>query len=156
MQLSLEPFYLLDENMSPSFPTVFNTCGYNMVSIQEAFDGRRQVGEPEFIPWLAQHHLHKGVWVTEDVQAQKLHAKLISANQISALWILTPKGGLRGIQQLQLLASVIETVNTVVVATTVPVYFQASFNIMKPKLEQLVGPLTDKNAQFKRIPLNPF
>jgi hypothetical protein len=45
------------------------------------------VEDPEIIEWLGKNGEHYAVWITEDWEATKLHAKLIVANKISVWWI---------------------------------------------------------------------
>ena len=152
-QLGLEPFYVIDENLSPSFARALAATGFGVTGVVEAFNGRRGVIEEEIIPWLSQHGRKNAVWVTKDWEAQKRHAKLIHEQSISVLWLLIPDQGLRALRELQLLVLVIEYVTNLVIASRTPVYLCASFNVRRPKLERIVSPLTAKKLVFQRVPL---
>ena len=152
-QLNLEPLYLIDENLSPSLAHTFGAVGFNVISVAEAFQGRGQVSDEQIIGWLGQQGQQNAVWVTADDDAQKAHAKLILASLISVLWILRPRTGLTALQELKLLSLIISDVNAWVLASTNPVYFRASLNVRRPKLEQVISPLTSRRLEFKRIQL---
>lgn len=152
-QLSLEPLYIIDHNLSYKFADVFIAVGFNVTSVMKAFPGRESVPDDEIIDWLAQRGRQNAVWVTADEEAQKVHAKLILAKDISVLWIWRPKGGLTGLQELQLLSLVIEHVTALVGAAQNPIYLRASLHGRRPKLERIVSPLTSRRLIFRRIPL---
>ena len=152
-QLSLEPFYLLDENLSPSFALVFTAVGYRVTSVNESFSDEERVSDEEIIEWLAANGRQNAVWVTADHEAKKIHAKLILAANISVLWILRSRRGLSGLQELQLLSLVIEHVTALIAAASAPVYLQASLNGRRPKLERLIGRLDQPRLEFQRISL---
>lgn len=152
-QLNLEPLFLIDENLSPALARTFRDVGFNVTSVSEAFHGRGQVSDVEIIEWLGQQGRQNAVWVTADDNAQKAHAKLILASRISVLWILRPHAGLTALQELILLSLIINDVNAWVLSSTAPVYFRASLNVRRPKLEQIISPLTSRRLEFKRIQL---
>lgn len=153
MQLGLEPFFVIDENLSPSFAKALASTGFSITDVVTEFNGRKGVPEEEIIPWLSQHGQKNAVWVTKDWKAQKLHAKLIHEQSVSVLWILIPDQGLRALRELQLLVLLVEHVSNIVLTSTTPVYLCASFNVRRPKLERIISPLTDKKLKFQRIPL---
>ena len=152
-QLNLEPLYLIDENLSPALAHTFSNVGFNVTSVTEAFHGVGQVSDEQIIEWLGQQGRQNAVWVTADDDAQKAHAKLILASRISVLWILRPRAGLTALQELTLLSLIIKDVTTWVLSSTVPVYFRASLNVRRARLEQIISPLTSRRLEFKRIPL---
>lgn len=153
-QLSLEPLYLIDENLSPSLAPVFAAVGYKVTSVKQAFSGRSGVSDEEIIRWLSERGRQNAVWVTADEDARRVHEKLIHAANISVLWILRPRRrGLTGLQELQLLSLVIEKVTATVAEAQHPVYLRASLNVRRPKLEQLVRPLTSSRLEFRGIRL---
>ena len=152
-QLSLDPFYLIDHNLSPSFAPVFTALGYKVTSVKESFPNHVRVPDEEIIDWLAARGRQNAVWVTADEDAKKTHAKLILARGISVMWVFRPKKGLSGLQELQLLSLVIEHVTDLVAATTNPIYLQASMNSRRPKLERLISDLSAPKLVFQRIPL---
>ena len=152
-QLSLDPFYLIDHNLSPSYAPVFTALGYKVTSVRESFPRRIRVPDEEIIDWLAARGRQNAVWVTADEDAKKTHAKLILARNISVMWIFRPKKGLSGLQELQLLSLVIEHVTVLVAGTANPIYLQASLNGRRPKLEQLISDLAAPKLVFHRIPL---
>lgn len=151
MQLGLEPFFLIDENLSPSFAKALASTGFSISDVVSEFGGRKGVQEAEIIPWLSQHGQNKAVWVTKDWKAQKLHAKLIHEQSVSVLWILIPDQGLRALRELQLLVLVIEHVSAIVIASLAPVYLCASLNVKRPRLQRIVSPLTDTKLIFQRV-----
>ena len=149
-----QPFYLIDENLSHLYAKVFEALGFNITNVREAFAGRRKVKDEEIIPWLAKRGRHRAVWITQDIEASKTHAKLILAHSISILWIHSrKKHELTGLQELQLLSLVIEHVTRLVSSTNTPIYLWASLIGRRPKLDKLVSPLTSKKLEFKGIPI---
>ncbi len=152
-QLKLgQPFYLIDENLSHLYARVFEALGFNITSVREAFGGRRKVKDQELIPWLGKHRQHHAVWITQDVEASKTHAKLILAHNISVLWIRSrKKQELTGLQELQLLSLVIKHVTYLVSSANAPIYLWASLSGRRPKLDKLISPLTSKKLEFNRI-----
>lgn len=152
-QLKLgEPFYLIDENLSHLYAKVFEALGFSITSVRETFGGRRNVKDEEIIPWLSKHGQHHAVWITQDIEAAKTHAKLILAHNISILWIHSrKKHPLTGLQELQLLSLIIEHVTHLVSSSSTPVYLQASLSGRKPRLDKLISPLTSLKLEFKRI-----
>lgn len=150
-QLSLEPLYLIDHNLSYKFADVLVAVGFNVTSVTKAFPGRERVLDDEIIDWLAQRGRQNAVWITADEEAQKVHAKLIVAKYISVLWIWRPKGGLTGLQELQLLSLVIEHVTVLVVAAQNPIYLRASLHGRRSKLERIVSPLTSKKLDYRPV-----
>lgn len=152
-QLGLEPFFVIDENLSPSFAKALHATGFRITSIVEAFNGRRAVQEEEIIPWLSQNGRKNAIWVTKDWDAQKRHAKLIHEQNISVLWLLIPDQGLRALRELQLLVLVIEHVSNVVIESRTPSYIRASFNVRRPKLERIISPLTTPKLLYQRMPI---
>jgi len=139
--------------LSYKFADILVSVGYKVTSVREAFPGKERVPDEEIIDWLGKHGRQNAVWITADEEAQKVHAKLILAKNISVLWIWRPKGGLTGLQELQLLSLIIEHVTALVAATRNPIYLRASLHGRRPKLERIVSPLTSRKLVFKRIPL---
>lgn len=147
-------FYLIDECLSSKLADVFTIYGFNMTCVEKEFEGRLRVTDEEIIEWLGQHSQHKAIWITGDKAAQKNHAKLILDSSISVLWLHGPRGrNLSSIQELQLLSFVIEKVTEIALSTEMPVYLEASFNVTRARLQQVVSPLTAKQLSFKKIPL---
>ena len=133
---------------------MFTAVGYNVTSVTDTFPGRNKVPDEEIIYWLGERGRQNAVWVTADVDAKRVHAKLILAANISVLCIFRPKKkGMTGLQELQLLSLVKEHVNALIAASQAPIYLQASLNGRRPKLERLVSPLTAPKLIFQRIPL---
>lgn len=147
------PLFLIDNNLSYKLAQALRDVGFDCTSVKAEFpDLENASDEGDIIPWLSTEAGYNGVWVTADEEAQRVHAKIILAKIISVLWIQRPKRGLSALQELQLLSYVILPVNTIVASATQPVYFKASFNAMRPKLEQMTSSLYDKKLQWKRIP----
>ncbi len=154
MQLGLEPFFLIDENLSPTFAKALASTGFTITDVVTEFNGRKGVQEEEILPRLSQYGQKNAVWITKDWKAQKLHAKLIHEQSVSVLWMLIPDQGLRALRELQLLVLVIEHVSTVVRTSLTPVYLCASFNVKRPKLQRIVNPLTDKKLILQPVPIS--
>lgn len=153
-QLRLVPFFLVDENLSPSVARAIAACGFDITSVQQEFEGRSGVDDREIIDWLGQYGRQKSVWITADKSAAKAHAKCLLAKQNSVLWIYRPKKGLSKLQELQIISLLIEYLNDLISATQCPLYLKARLLTgKKVKLEKLVSPLTSKKLEFKRIPL---
>lgn len=123
------------------------------MSVRGAFPDRSTVPDKEIIEWLSSSGQHNSIWVTADDDAQKAHAKLIMASNISVLWVNRPRRGLSVLEELQLLSFVIQPMAQLVSDFQRCIYARASFNGRRPKLEQLSSPLTDKKLRWKRIPL---
>lgn len=153
-QLSLEPFFLLDQNLSYRFAPAFDALGFRMTSVHEAFPGQVSVPDQDQIIWLSDRGKQNAVWITADEDAQKAHAKLIAANDISALWIHWSPKGEKGLADLRLLTMVIPDVRDSVARATRPVYFRASWNVRRPKLERLQGTLLVKKLKWHRLQLS--
>lgn len=121
--------------------------------MREAFGGRRKVKDEEIIPWLGKHGQHYAVWITQDIESAKTHAKLILAHNISILWIRSSrkKHELAGLQELQLLSLVIEHVTHLVSSSSTPIYLWASLSGRRPRLDKLISPLTSLKLEFKHI-----
>lgn len=151
-QLSLDPFFLLDHNLSHLFAPALQATGFNVTSVMAEFKGSHWVADEEIIARLARLGRHRAVWVTADTNAQRAHGKLIIAEHISVLWVFEPgRRSLTGIRQLQLLSLVIFDVHRIVAETSNPVYLRASLNVWRPRLERLAGSLIDSRLDWRRL-----
>jgi hypothetical protein len=152
--MTIVPLYLLDELLSYKFAPVFQSLGFNMTCVEDEF-GRRGVDDPDIIKRLGTHNppCH-AVWITEDWEATKLHAKTILTNQISVWWIREGKhSSLTGIQELQLISLVIELVSDTVCSSKTPTYLKASLLGRRPHLFRLKSHLMSPRLDWERIPL---
>jgi hypothetical protein len=154
MQIGLGIFYVTDENISPHFAKALSVTGFDVRSIVDVPGCGRGISDEKIIEWLSVEGGRNAVWVTKDWEAQKVHAKLIHEKHIPVLWLFIPQKGLRALRELQLLASVIEFVNDTINVSAAPVYLCASFTGAKPRLEQIVNPLTSGQIICKKIPLS--
>lgn len=159
-QLSLDPFFLLDDNISYQFGPALAAVGFRVSTIRQEWPNRNPFIDPvrdedEIIPFLGSKGKHRAVWVTSDWEAHKAHARMIRAQNISVLWLNEPTGrSLTGLQELQLLSRILPDVNRIVTETTQPIYLRAFFNVRRPRLDQLVGTLFDAKLHWKRIVLS--
>lgn len=153
-QLRMIPFYIVDENLSPTIAKALSACGFDITCVQEVFPNRTGVEDTEIIEWLSKHGRQKSVWITADQSAAKVHAKFLLAKQNSVLWIFRPKAGLSKLQELQLLSLIIEHVTELMSNTNIPLYLRAELLTgKKAKLEKLFSSLKDRHLDFRRIPL---
>ena len=151
----VEPFFLLDENLSPYFVPAFDSLGFEMRSVVAVFAGRRGVKEEELIPWLGKRCDCCPVWITEDTDSRKRHAKLILEHKVSVLWLVNQgRHPLNGIQELQLLSQVIPVVAKTAAGSARPVYLEASLTSRKAKLRRLQGHLFDRQAKYETVYLD--
>lgn len=151
------PLFLLDENLPPAFAPVFSTIGFNTTTVAEAFAHRRSVSDEEIIAWLSANveNPRRSVWVSTDLRARIVHGARIVQAGISVLWIQHPsRKGLTSLQELQLLSLILEDVQTTVASSARPMYLIASLNGKRPKLEEVVGTLTDRKLQSRRLQLS--
>lgn len=159
LQPTLEPVFLLDENISYRFaPALANATGNDIKSVRCVWKDRDRlinaVRDEEIIRYLGEVARGKGVWITADWDARTAHAQLIMAERISVLWLHEPKGkGLRGIQELQLLSLVIEHVYDLVATASSPVYLHTYLHGYRPRLERLAGTLHDTKLKWEKVPL---
>ncbi|MCH7745962.1 MAG: DUF5615 family PIN-like protein, partial [Chloroflexi bacterium] len=107
-QLRSRPFFLIDHNLSHKLAQAFTDVGFDAMSVRGAFPDRSTVPDKEIIEWLSSSGQHNSIWVTADDDAQKAHAKLIMASNISVLWVNRPRRGLSVLEELQLLSFVIQ------------------------------------------------
>ncbi|MFC1913053.1 hypothetical protein ACFLX7_02520 [Chloroflexota bacterium] len=149
-----KPLYLLDEHLSYKFAPVFQSLGYNMTSVEDVWHGRKNVEDPEIIPWLGENGEHHAVWITEDWEATKLHAKLIVSNKISVWWIREEKHiGLTGLQELQLISLIIQFVTDIILVSKSPTYLKASLIGRRPKLERMTCHLLSPKLTWGKVKL---
>lgn len=158
-QLSLDPIFLLDDSLSYRFAEALAAAtGYDVRTIRSEWPKRdpfvNPVQDEEIIPHLGPLARHRGIWITCDKDAQKAHAKLLMASQISVLWVYQPKRApLKGLQELQLLSLVIERVYALIAQAQAPMYLKTYMNVQRPRLERLAGTLNDKRLLWERIKL---
>lgn len=143
----------MDHNLSYKLAQAFNDVGFNFSSVRAEFPGRSTVPDEEIIGWLSDQKDFKAIWVTADDDAQKTHAKLIMARQISVLWIFRARRGLSALEELQLLSMVMQKATEIIFSASRSVYLKASFNGKRPKLEQLSNTLHDKRLNWKNVNL---
>lgn len=157
-QISLEPVFLLDDNLSYHFAPALNAVGFNVTSVREKWPDRdirsNPVLDEEIIPYLGSLGRERSVWVTSDWDAHKAHARMILAEKISVLWLNEPTGkSLTGLRELQLLTRIINTVNGLLASTEVPIYLRAYMNGLRPKMDRLAGTLLDPILRWDKVTL---
>ena len=157
-----KPLYLLDENISYKFVIPFKALGYDMTSVEEVFPkeqllllGKKSAGDPDIIEWLgtqqANYHL-RGVWITDDWEASKLHAKMILAHSICVFWVCDSLNhALRAIQQLQVLAMLIEHIDDILQATTSPTYLKGTMVNRRIRLWRLSSHLMAPRLTWEKV-----
>lgn len=157
-----KPLYLLDENISYRFVIPFKALGYDMTSVEEVFPkeqllllGKKSAEDPDIIKWLGTQQTNynlRGVWITDDWQASKLHAKLILAHSICVFWVCDPLNhALRAIQQLQVLAMLIEDIDDIFKTTTSPKYLKGTMDGRKSRLWMLASHLMAPRLQWEKV-----
>lgn len=156
------PLYLLDENISYKFVVPFKALGYDMTSVEEVFPksqlallGKKSAEDPDIIEWIGQQQTNyglKGVWITDDWEASKLHAKLILAHSICVFWVCDPlNNALRAIQQLQVLAMLIEQADTIFRTANSPKYLKGTMDGRKIRLWTLASHLMAPKLEWKKV-----
>ncbi|MCL5026721.1 MAG: hypothetical protein M1531_09565 [Chloroflexi bacterium] len=159
-----KPLYLLDANISHRFITPFRALKYDMTSVdcqrtkgQLRCDDKGTIEDPTIIEWLGRQQTDLGrrsVWITADWEASKAHAKLIIAHSISVFWICDPRNNaLRALQELQVLAMLIEHVDRIVRTDTCPIYLKGIMDNRRARLEKLASHLMAPRLEWKRVKL---
>ena len=158
-QLSLEPFFLLDDCISYYFGPALAAVGFRVTTVRQEWPDRDPMTHPvldasEIIPYLGAVGEHRAVWVTSDWDAQKAHARMITAERISVLWLNEPKGkSLTGLRELQLLSLIMPDVHPIIARATTPTYLRAYLSGRRPKLDQLAGTLFDAKLNWRKVSL---
>ena len=160
-----KPLYLLDECISHRFTVPFKALGYDIKSIHDVFpkdqlilQGKKSAEDPDIIQWIGKQQSDYGligIWITDDWEASKLHAKLILAHSICVFWICDPLNkSLNAIQQLQVLAMLIEEANLIFKTATSPIYLRGTIDNRKARLWTLNCHLMDKKLEWKKLILS--
>jgi hypothetical protein len=156
------PLYLLDENISYKFVVPFKALRYETTSVEDVWpkqklylQGKKSVDDPEIIEWLGTQQSNYGfnsVWITDDWDASKLHAKLILANSISVFWVCDPLNkALRAIEQLQVITMLIEYVHTIIQNAASPCYLKGTIDNRKVRLWTLNCHILDTKLIWKKV-----
>lgn len=153
--------YLLDENISYKFAVPLKAIGYDITSVEEIWPktvlnavGKKSVEDPEIIEWLGkqQSNNNKAVWITDDWNSGKMHAKLILAQSIYVFWICDPvHKALRAIEQLQVIVMLIEIVDNIIQGAHHPCYLQGTISNRKAKLYKLNCHLLSPKLDWKKV-----
>ena len=102
--LASEPLFLLDESLSPNVAKALKLVEYSIVTVAEAFGGRRGVLDPEIIEWCGDHD---AIWIYADERARKQHKKSMLAARIRSLWVYRPRGAMSSKDELRILSYVL-------------------------------------------------
>ena len=113
-----------------------------MTSVEEEFpkaqlllQGKRSAEDPDIIEWISKQQIDygfKGVWITDDWESSKIHAKLILAHAISVFWICDPRNhALKAIQQLQVITMLIEQIDIAIKEDVSPTYLKGTIDSRK-------------------------
>ncbi len=157
------PLYLLDANISYRFAVPFKALGYDMTSVADVclkgqlrLQGKKSAQDPDIIEWMGgQQTIHgrRGVWITADWEASKVHAKLILANSICVFWICDPRNhALQAIQELQVLVMLIEQADDILTKATCPIYLRGTMDPnRKTKLWKLASHLMAPKLKWERV-----
>ena len=64
------------------------TLGYPIKSVQDEFEASAQdrISDPK-INHISDNYGFRGVWITKDVSAKRVHLELIRARRVSVIWI---------------------------------------------------------------------
>lgn len=161
-KMAQKPLYLLDENISNKFAIPFKALGYDMTSVQDVFPkekliqlNKRSAEDEDIIEWLGcqqKDYGLRGVWITDDWDAHKAHAKLILAHAICVFWICDPLyKALRAIQQLQVITMLIENIDSIFRDIDKPKYLMGTMDNRKIRLYILSCNLMAKKLQWKKV-----
>lgn len=156
-QLRFNPYYFVDENLTPLIASSLAYCGYDCDSVQTYYRNERAKGDLLIIKHLGDFGREKSLWITSDTDPKKIHARYIMSKHNSVLWVFRPaKRGLSVLHELLLMCLVIEDLNSLLVNSEHPLYLRASLLMphKKGRLETLISPLTDKKMMFKRLHFN--
>ena len=96
--------YLLDESLVPVVAEALRLVGHEFHSVQEVFEGRQGVKDPEIIDWC---RTNDAVWVHDDPASRRMHQREIQQSGIRTLLIPRPKGGLDMKHQLRVISGVL-------------------------------------------------
>lgn len=157
-QLSLVPRFLIDDNLSPPLaPALRGISPHDVLNVREVFpelDPRTNpaLDDQHIIPWLAAQG-QRAVWVTADENALKEHSKLILAANVSMLIVHRPKAGMSAMQEMYVLAGVLNTTAQVVTSAVRPVYLRASLRLHKVILEDAASLSGNPKLRWKKIQL---
>jgi hypothetical protein len=157
-----KPLYLLDENISYKFAIPFKALGYDITSVHDEFpkdqlilQGKKSAEDPDIIEWIGKQQSDyrlAGIWITDDWEASKLHAKLILAHSICVFWICDPLNkALRAIQQLQVLAMLLEEADQIFKTASSPIYLRGTIDNRKTRLWTLNCHLMSKKLEWKKV-----
>ena len=135
-----------------------------MTTVEEEFpkeqlhlQGKKSAEDRDIIEWLGkQQSLYgfKGVWITDDWEASKLHAKLILAHSISVFWVCDPlNNALRAIQQLQVMTMLIEYIDVIYKEKPTPTYLKGTIDKRKTKLYTLASHLLARKLEWQKVVL---
>ncbi len=153
-QLRFNPYYFVDENLTPLIATSLAYCGYDFDSVHKYYPNEKSIKDPKIIEHLGNFGREKSLWVTSDTDPQKIHARYIMSKHNSVLWVFRPaKTGLSILHELLLMCLIIEDLNALLVNSNHPLYLRASLLMpqKKGRLETLISPLTEKSMKFKRL-----
>jgi hypothetical protein len=153
-QLRFNPYYFVDENLTPLIATSLAYCGYDCDCVQKYYQNEKRKGDPLIIEHLGNFGREKSIWVTSDTDPKKIHARYIFSKSNSVLWVFRPaKSGLSILNELLLMCLVIEDLDALLAKSNHPLYLRASLLLphKKGRLETLISPLTDKSMKFKRL-----
>lgn len=99
-----DPLFILDDSLNRKVAKALLCVDYNITSVQDAFDGRARVLDPEIIHWCK---TTDAVWITGDIAARKQHKRELQTSSIRALWVYRRKGGMSTKEQLRVLSFVL-------------------------------------------------
>lgn len=153
-QLRFNPYYFVDENLTPLIASSLAYCGYDCDCVQKYYQNEKAKGDPLIIQQLGDFGREKSIWITADTDPPKIHARYILSKHNSVLWVFRPpKSGLSTLHELLLMCLVIEDLDALLRNTNHPLYLRASLLLPRKKgrLETLISPLTDKSMKFKRL-----
>ena len=98
-----DPVLLLDESLAPAVASSLASVGYNITSVETAFE-KDGVKDPEIITWCRNQ---QAVWIHADDRAKRQHKVLLETSGIRTLWIFRKKGSMTGKEQLRIIAYVL-------------------------------------------------
>jgi hypothetical protein len=86
------PFFILDEGLNPHIARKMAELEYPIKYVRDEFGNPPGVIEdPTIINHIADHYGCRGVWITKDTSAKRVHMNLIKARRISVVWIQQQK-----------------------------------------------------------------
>ena len=95
-----QPFFLLDESLTPVVAHALQLVGYRITTVESEF-GYKGIPDPDIINWCQRND---AVWIHADDRARRAHRALLQTSGIRTLRLHRPGGRMTGKEQLRILS----------------------------------------------------